>query len=108
MKSLIERYHTGNGSKNTVSNISNAFFILDKLEDGVPVSASELLPISYWLVKFTKRKKIGIATQVEFLGRWMGIRPKDIESVEHYIGGYWFCDSSNNYQLFVRRKGVWK
>ena len=108
MKSPIERYHTGNGSKNTVSNISNAFYILDKLEYGVPVSASALAPISYWLVKFLERKRIGVATQVEFLGRWMGIRPKDIKSVEYWVGGYWFCDSSNNYQLFLQRKGVWK
>jgi hypothetical protein len=108
MKSLTERYYTGDGSKNTVSAISNAFYILDKLKDGVPVNASELLPISYWLVKFTKRKRIGVATQVEYLGRWMSIRPKDIKSVEHYVDGYWFCDSKNNYQLFLQRKGVWK
>ena len=108
MKSLVERYYTGNGSKNTVSNISNAFFILDKLEYGVPVSIAVLAPISYWFVKFTKRKKIGVATQVEFLGRWMGIRPKDIKSVEHYVDGYWFCDCNNDYQLFLQRKGVWK
>ena len=108
MKSFIERYYTGNGSKNTVSAISNAFYILDKLKDGIPVSTSELLPISYWLVKFTKRKRIGIAVQVEYLGRRMSIPPKDIESIKHYIGGYWFCDSKNDYQLFLQRKGVWK